>query len=286
MDFTEEQVAREVKASFAGAADDRFREVMQALAGHLHAFVREVEPSYAEWEAAIDFLTRTGQACTGTRQEFILLSDVLGVSTLVDAINNRASGPATESTVLGPFHVAGAPARALGDDIALDGQGEPCVVTGTVRDLTGAPLPGATVDVWQASTTGFYDVQQPGEQPRNNLRGVFTADGEGAFWFRTVVPRYYPIPDDGPVGQLLKETGRHPYRPAHIHFIAGAPGHRPVTTHLFVADSPYLDSDAVFAVKQSLIRDFAEVNDPDLAAEYGVANPFRHAHFDIALEAT
>jgi protocatechuate 3,4-dioxygenase beta subunit len=175
------------------------------------------------------------------------------------------------------------PPRELGDSISLDGKGEPCLVTGRVTGPDGEPLPGASVDVWQASEDGFYDVQQPEIQPESNLRGLFTAAADGTFWFRTVVPRYYPIPDDGPVGGLLRATGRHPYRPAHIHFIVAADGYQPVTTHLFVADTPYLDSDAVFGVKESLVRDFPVVDDPERAAEFGLPNPFRAVHFDVVL---
>jgi hydroxyquinol 1,2-dioxygenase len=222
--------------------------------------------------------------CDDTRQEFILLSDVLGVTMLVDAINHRTASEATDSTVLGPFHMVTSPRRELGDTIDLVAAGEPCVVTGRVLSLDGSPLAGALVDVWQADDHGFYDVQQPGVQPEGNGRGLFTSDDDGRFWFRTVTPSAYPIPTDGPVGKLLTATGRHPYRPAHIHFIVTADGHLPVTTHAFVAGSPYLDSDAVFAVKQRLIRDFAKVDDPEEAAAYGVEAPFRHAHFDVVLQ--
>jgi catechol 1,2-dioxygenase len=283
-DFTEETAAAAVIESFAQTPDARLREILSSLVTHLHAFAREVDLTIPEWEKAIDFLTRTGQQCDDTRQEFILLSDVLGVSMLVETITNRKSGAETESTVLGPFHVVESPVRALGDDIDLVGTGDKCVVRGRVlSSADGSPLPGATLDVWQANDQGFYDVQQPEEQPRANGRGLFTADGDGAFWFSTIVPRYYPIPSDGPVGELLAATRRHPYRPAHIHFIVAAPGHRTLTTHIFVAGSPYIESDAVFAVKKSLIAEFAEVDDPAEAARYGIPNPFRQADFDITL---
>jgi catechol 1,2-dioxygenase len=212
----------------------------------------------------------------------VLLSDVLGVSMLVETVNHRAGG-ATESTVLGPFHVVPSPPLPLGTDISLDGTGEPCLVTGTVTGPDGEPLAGAEVDVWQANEDGFYDVQRPGDIPANNLRGLFTAGADGGFWFRTVVPRWYPIPDDGPVGELLDATGRHPYRPAHIHFLVRSDGYRPVATHVFVDGSPYLDSDAVFGVKDSLVRSFPTVDDPDRAARVGLANPFRAVHFDVRL---
>jgi hydroxyquinol 1,2-dioxygenase len=284
MDFTEETATGAVVASFEGAADPRLREVLGSLVRHLHGFVREVEPTFEEWERAIGFLTATGQKCDDTRQEFILLSDVLGVTMLVDAINHRTATKATDSTVLGPFHMVASPRRELGDTIDLVATSEPCVVTGRVLSLDGSPLPGALVDVWQADDHGFYDVQQPGTQPQGNGRGLFTCDDDGRFWFRTVTPSPYPIPTDGPVGRLLTATGRHPYRPAHIHFIVAADGHLPVTTHIFVAGSPYLDSDAVFAVKQRLITDFARVDDPDQAAAFGVEAPFRHAQFDVVLQ--
>jgi hydroxyquinol 1,2-dioxygenase len=284
VDFTEETATDAVVASFAGTADPRLREILESLVRHLHGFVREVEPTFEEWEQAVRFLTATGQRCDDQRQEYILLSDVLGVTMLVDAINHRKASEATESTVLGPFHMVASPPRELGDTIDLVGTGQPCVVTGRVVSLDGAPLPGAQVDVWQADDHGFYDVQQPAAQPPGNGRGLFTCDDEGRFWFRTVTPSAYPIPTDGPVGGLLTATGRHPYRPAHIHFIVAADGHQPVTTHVFVAGSDYLDSDAVFAVKQSLIRDFDEVDDPDQAAAYGVQIPFRHARFEVVLQ--
>jgi hydroxyquinol 1,2-dioxygenase len=254
------------------------------LARHLHAFVRETEPTIGEWQRAIDFLTATGHMCDDERQEFILLSDVFGISMLVETINNRKVGGATESTVLGPFHVVTSPRRALGDSIDLVGTGPQCVVEGRVLSADGTPLPGTEVDVWQANDQGFYDVQQPDVQPRGNGRGLFTTGRDGAFWFRTIVPSHYPIPNDGPVGTLLEATRRHPYRPAHIHFIVTAPGHRPLTTHIFVAGSPYIESDAVFAVKKSLITEFTLVDDPARAARYGMTGPFRLATFDIVLQ--
>src|SRR4051812_35596659 len=199
--FTEERSAEVVAASFAGTADPRLREVMTALVKHLHAFVKDVELTEQEWAAAIGFLTRTGQKCDDVRQEFVLLSDVLGVSMLVETMNHRSGGTSTESTVLGPFHVVESPPRELGADIALDGKGERCLVTGRVSGPDGEPLTGALVDVWQANEDGFYDVQQPGLQPERNLRGLFVTDEGGEFWFRSVVPRHYPIPADGPVGR-------------------------------------------------------------------------------------
>ncbi|KAB1981733.1 dioxygenase family protein [Streptomyces triticiradicis] len=277
-------ITEAVVDSFADTADPRLRELLGSLTRHLHAFVRETRPTTGEWESAMAFLTATGRMCTDTRQEFILLSDVLGVSTLVETLNGHGDPGATEPTVLGPFHVTRSPVRELGATIDLVGTAEPCVVSGRVLSRDGTPLPGAVLDVWQADGEGFYDVQRPDVQPPGNGRGLFTADAEGRFRFRTCVPSPYPIPVDGPVGALLGATGRHPWRPAHIHFIVSAEGHAPVTTHIFVAGGPYLDSDAVFAVKRSLVRDFAETDDPALAREFGVANPFRHARFDLVLE--
>jgi protocatechuate 3,4-dioxygenase beta subunit len=284
-DFTEETAADAVIESFGAQTDPRLREILTALVEHLHAFARDVELTIDEWQKAIDFLTRTGHMCTDERQEFILLSDVLGLSMLTETISNRKFGVATESTVLGPFHVVESPVRELGDTIDLVGTGTSCVVTGRVVSVDGTPLPGATLDVWQANDQGFYDVQQPDVQPRANGRGLFTADENGEFWFRTIVPSYYPIPTDGPVGELLKATGRHAFRPAHIHFIVTAPGHRPLTTHIFVANSKYIESDTVFAVKKSLVENFEEITDPALAAKWNVGEvPFRHADFDIVLQ--
>jgi protocatechuate 3,4-dioxygenase beta subunit len=280
-DFTVDTATPAVEASFASTSDPRLREITQSLTRHLHAFVREVDPSTGEWESAISFLTEVGTWCSGTRQEFILLSDVLGVSMLVETLNGQNGG--TESTVLGPFHMAASPPRELGESIDLLGDHRVCVVSGQVRSTNGDPLPGARLDVWQCTADGFYDVQQPDIQPEGNGRGLFHADERGRYWFRTVVPSHYPIPTDGPVGRLLHAAGRHPNRPAHIHFIAEADGHETVTTHAFVADSPYIDSDAVFAVKKGLLVDFLETTDPQIAASYGVEAPFVHAEFDIVL---
>lgn len=282
--FSEQNSAHVVVNSLARTPDARLRSVLTTLVEHLHSFVKAAEPSHAEWQQAIDFLTAVGHQCDDTRQEFVLLSDVLGVSMLVDAINNRKSAVATETTVLGPFHMVESPTRVLGADISLDGNGTPCVLAGRVLSSDGTPLPHARVDVWQANGAGFYDVQQPELQPERNLRGLFVTDDQGRYWLRTVVPRYYPIPDDGPIGALLAATERHPYRPAHIHVIAEAGDHLPLTTHVFVEGSPYLDSDTVFGVKQSLIRPVVEVDDQDLARRYQTANPFLLLEFDVVLD--
>jgi hydroxyquinol 1,2-dioxygenase len=253
--FTEETLTDAVVARLARCEDPRFRQVMTALIRHVHAFVREVELSEAEWMAAIQFLTATGQTSVGDRQEFILLSDVLGVSMLVDAINHRKPSGATESTVLGPFYAEGAPALPMGADIAHGGPGEPTEVRGRVLTPDGRPIEGALLDVWQTAANALYSTQDP-KQDRFNCRGRFRTDASGAFFFRTVKPVSYPVPTDGPVGQILNAMGRHPMRPAHIHFIVSAPGYETVATHLFVKGDRYLDSDVVFAVKNSLIVDF------------------------------
>lgn len=282
MDFNADTATEAVQRSFDNTADPRLRELLQGLTRHLHDFVRETRPSVEEWEQAIGFLTEVGQTCDDTRQEFILLSDVLGVSMLVETLNEDEGG--TEGTVLGPFHVVASPERELGESVDLVHDEQDCLVRGRVLDTSGAPVPGAEVDVWQCTEEGFYDVQQPDVQPLGNGRGLFRTDPAGNFWFRTVVPSHYPIPHDGPVGRLLSATGRHPYRPAHIHFIVDAAGHRGVTTHSFVSSSPYTDSDAVFAVKSSLLTDFAETDDPGAAARHGLRNPFRLAEFDVVLD--
>jgi catechol 1,2-dioxygenase len=258
--FTEAASAETVNARMGADSDPRLREAMACLVKHLHAFATEVRLTEAEWAAGIDFLTRAGQACTDVRQEFILLSDVLGLSMLVDAINNRRPEGATENTVLGPFHVADAPIRTMGDSIVVDGKGETCRYEGRVLDLDGRPIEGACVDVWSDNAEGFYDVQQPGIQPRWNNRGRFFTGADGAYSFIGIKPVCYPIPDDGPVGQMLGRLGRHPFRPAHMHFIITAAGFQNLVTHTFVGDDAYLASDAVFGVKRSLVAPFERVN--------------------------
>ena len=251
-DLDEHSITRAVLERVAGATNPRTRQISEALVRHLHAFVKEIEPTEAEWAQAIAFLTETGHLCDDRRQEFILLSDTLGVSMLVDAINHRNAGDATETTVFGPFFVASAPKTAAGASIAGALTGPPLLVTGLVLDAAGAPLSGAVVDAWHADSAGFYDVQYPDR--RVGGRAQLITDDKGGFHFWSVLPSPYPIPDDGTVGRMLSAQGRHPYRPAHVHFMVNAPGHRKLVTHLFLRGSEYLDSDVVFGVKDSLIR--------------------------------
>ncbi len=257
--FTEASSVETVNGRMGADTDPRLKQVMSSLVQHLHAFIKDVGLTQEEWEYGIGFLTRTGQICSGERQEFILLSDTLGVSMLVDAINNRRPAGATENTVFGPFHVDDAPIRAMGDNISLDGKGESCLFEGRVLDLDGKPIAGATVDVWSDNADGFYDVQQPGIQPKWNNRGRFITGADGAYAFRGIKPVSYPIPDDGPVGQMLGHLGRHPYRPAHMHYLVTAPGYQKLVTHTFVGGDTYLTSDAVFGVKNTLVAPFDRV---------------------------
>lgn len=280
-DLDADSVTRAVLDSLAGTPDPRRREIGAALVRHLHAFVREVEPSREEWLAAIDFLTRTGQRCDSIRQEFILLSDVLGVSILVDAIAAGRRGAATETTLLGPFYRDDPPAFPLGADISGGVAGTPLFVSGSLRSTGGEPLAGAALDVWHPDGEGFYDLQRGQGQA---MRGRLTADAEGRFHFWTIRPACYPIPEDGPVGALLAAQGRHPFRPAHVHFLLRAEGHEPLVTHLFEEGDRYLDSDVVFGVKQSLVRPFAE-RPPGRAPDGRVLEqPYRHLEHDFVLK--
>ncbi|MGV2181518.1 intradiol ring-cleavage dioxygenase [Rhizobium rhizogenes] len=281
--FTEENSVEVVTGRNRNAKNERLRRVMEVITRKMHEAVKEIEPTQDEWLQAILFLTRTGQICNEWRQEFILLSDVLGVSMLVDAINNRKPSGASESTVLGPFHVDGAPELEMGANICLDQKGEDMFISGRILDTDRHPIENAVIDVWQANDEGFYDVQQQGIQPDFNLRGVFRTGADGRYWFRAVKPKYYPIPDDGPVGQLLTHLGRHPYRPAHLHYIIKAKGFEPLVTHIFDPDDPYINSDAVFGVKESLLAQFKQTNDPSRAKKYGFQGAFWDVEHDFVL---
>ena len=251
-------------ASFDGADDERLRTLVQALIRHLHAFATEVGLTQGEWEEGIRILTETGHITDDRRQEFILWSDTLGLSMLVDALANPLPSGATESTVLGPFYVPGSPLRPYGASIAEEVAGAPAWIHGKVLDLDGGPIPGAELDVWQNGDDRLYAVQNA-EAPEDHLRGRFTTRDDGSYAFLAVRPVPYTIPDDGPVGRMLAATGRHPWRPAHVHMIVRAPGYRTLATHIFDRESEYLDSDAVFAVKPSLLREFVRrpADDPE-----------------------
>jgi hydroxyquinol 1,2-dioxygenase len=282
--FDESNVTDAVLERVRQAPDTRVRQISEALVRHLHAFVREVEPSQEEWRAGIEFLTRTGHMCDDKRQEFILLSDALGVSMLVDAINNRLPAGATETTVLGPFYVQGPPEHPLGADISAGMQGQPLYCEGSVCRVDGTPIPDAIVDVWHADDDGHYDVQQLDTLGDLAGRARFRTDAEGRFHFWTIRPSAYPIPHDGPVGELLAAQGRHPYRPAHVHFMIAAEGHETLVTHVFAAGDEYLDSDVVFGVKDSIISPFEE-REPGMAPDgRETAEPYCHLHYDFRLK--
>jgi len=260
-DVTEHTLTQAAVSRLDNCQDGRLRHVLTRLITHLHDFVREVEPSSDEWLQAIRFLTRTGQISDEQRQEYILLSDTLGVTMLIDSLHHRGSQGATESSVLGPFYVAGAPERPAGANLSAT-RPATLSVRGRVLSTAAEPLAGALLDVWQTDSNGLYDVQDPA-QPRHNLRARFKTDGRGCYEFETVRPVSYPIPTDGPVGNLLARIGRHPYRPAHIHFIVSAPGYKTVVTELFDRTDPYLDSDVVFGVKRSLAVEFTPCPEPE-----------------------
>jgi hydroxyquinol 1,2-dioxygenase len=253
----EDTITQAVLASMAGCRNERLREVMTSLVQHLHAFARDVKLTESEWFEGIRFLTSAGHITDDKRQEFILLSDVLGLSMLVTAQNNAKPAGCTEATVFGPFYVEGAPLVDNGADIANGAKGAPCYVSGQVRGIGGEVVPGAVIDVWQSDDEGFYDVQKPSAKGHEHrARARLRSDANGGFHFRSILAQHYPIPHDGPVGEMLEALGRHPWRPAHLHFLIEAPGYERLITHVFRNGDPYLDSDAVFGVRSSLIADW------------------------------
>jgi hydroxyquinol 1,2-dioxygenase len=285
MDLQGDDLTRAVVASFDDSVDPRTKTVMSALVRHLHAFAREVKLTEDEYFAAIDFLTRTGQISTDTRQEFVLLADVLGLSMLTVGLGNPKPAGATESTVFGPFFVEGSPEVAQGGDIANGAPGQPCLVSGRVLDTKGEPIAKALVETWQADEEGFYDVQKDLDGPQNRGHLETDADGNYAFW--AVRPVAYPIPDDGPVGELLRAGGRGPMRPAHIHFMVTAPGYARLITHVFAAGDEHLADDAVFGVKDSLIADFTEHPAGTPAPDGKTPDqPYYTVHYDLVLATT
>jgi len=281
--FSEDTLTDAVVARLKDAANPRFRQLMTSLVKHLHAFARDVQLTEEEWFEAIKFLTATGQKCDDKRQEFILLSDVLGLSMMVVALNHKTAPGATEATVLGPFFAHGAPEFEYGADLREGAtmKGEDTWVSGRVLSTDGKPIANATLDIWQAKADGIYDVQEADAE--FELRGRVKANARGEYAFKTYKPKFYGVPIDGPVGDLLRAMGRHPMRPAHMHAIVSAPGYQQVITHVFVEGDPYLDSDAVFAVKDSLIGKFTKVDAAEEANKLGMPNPFLKLEWDFRL---
>jgi hydroxyquinol 1,2-dioxygenase len=277
---SEASITQAVVSSFDGATDPRFRRIIESLTRHLHAFAREVDLTPEEWKAGIDFLYHAGQISDEKRNEFILTSDVLGLSSLVDMLQSDAG--ATERSALGPFHSEGSPALPVGGDLKQDNDGEPLLVHGRVLDEDGKPVAGAQLDFWQAAVNGKYWQQDPAQDP-HNLRFRMTTGNDGVYAFTTVQPAPYSVPYDGPVGDLLRAGGRHAWRPAHFHFIVGAPGFRPLTTEVFFSGDPYLDSDAIFGVRESLVVTVSPNMDAALAKRYNLAEPFLNVAFDFRL---
>jgi hydroxyquinol 1,2-dioxygenase len=277
--INEDTITQAVLAAMAGCRDDRLRVVITSLVQHLHGFAREVKLTEAEWFAGIRFLTRAGHITDDKRQEFILLSDVLGLSMLVTAQNNAKPAGCTEATVFGPFYIADAPEVANGADIANGAKGAPCRVSGQVRGIDGEAIPGAVIDVWQSDEDGFYDVQQPAAgEHAHRARARLRSDAQGHFHFRSILAEHYPIPHDGPVGALLEALGRHPWRPAHLHFLIDAPGYERLITHVFRDGDRYLDSDAVFGVRESLIAPWVKHE-----AETRGQSPYYSLEYDFVL---
>ena len=283
--YDDQELTAEVIRSFAATPNPRLKLVLTELVKSLHGFVRNTNLSFEEWNYAIDFLTRTGQASTPTRQEFILLSDVFGVSMLVDAVNHREREGATETTVLGPFYVGEHKVMPHGTDVSPELEGEKMFVQGRVTDLQGKPLANVEVDVWHADDDGFYDSQKPSYETQGpSLRARFITDSDGRFSFRTILPCSYPIPTDGPVGELIAATKRHPMRPAHVHFLVNAQGYEPLITHVFIEGDEYLDSDAVFGVKDELISKIEHHNEPVMPDGKPAAGPWHVMTYEFQMK--
>lgn len=283
-DLNEQNITDVVLKTIENTKDPRTREIMTALIRHLHDFVREVNLTTDEWIAAMGFLYRTGRISTPERQEFILLSDLLGVSSLVDILNNhRATDTVTDTSNLGPFYTPDSPMLENGGDLIGDNEGEPMVMSGRVVDQDGAPVAGALLDIWQTAANGLYSNADP-DQSDHNLRGRMLTDGDGRYAFTTVKPVSYKVPEDGPGGEMLEAVGRHPWRPAHIHVIVRADGYRPLTTEIFVEDDRYIDEDAVFGVRGTLAVAFRRNDSAKAAAEHRVKAPFYEVTYDFGLQ--
>lgn len=278
----ERSITQAVIERNSSASNERLKDVMHSLVQHLHSFAREVELTEEEWEIGVKFLTDVGQICSLTRQEFILLSDTLGLSTLVIAQNHKKPIGCTEATVFGPFHVKNAPRLELGSNMSEDVKGISWFVGGVIKDMHGNAIPNAEIEVWQADGEGFYDVQKEYLNEHQG-RAVFHADNNGKYYFQTIVPEAYPIPHDGPVGKMLEALNRHPWRPAHLHFMITAPGYERLVTHVFKEDGEYLDSDAVFGVRTSLIAEWIKHENTIAPNGEYQANPFYTLDFDFIL---
>ncbi|MBV9955244.1 MAG: hydroxyquinol 1,2-dioxygenase [Pseudolabrys sp.] len=279
---TEENLTDLVLKRWQDIPDPRLKKVMQSLIKHLHGFVRDIEPTNAEWFTAIDWITRTGKMSDNKRQEVILFSDVMGVSMLVDAINNRLPSGATPTTVEGPFHIADAPEIAHGGNMAKGAPGIPTFVTGTVRGLDGKPIANATLDLWQTDGEGLYESQKGTEEPW--MRGIFRSQADGSYVLRTVAPIAYTIPMDGTVGELVAKTNVSHMRPAHIHFAVSAAGYRTVTTHLFQKGDQYIETDVVYGVKEPLITEFKKMPPGKAPNGETLKEPFYVVHYDFVLQ--
>ncbi len=280
--LTEGNITDAVINAIDNTKDPRAKEVMSSLIRHIHAFAKEVRLTQAEWEAAIEFLYDTGQITGPTRNEFVLTSDILGISSLVDIINSNPDG-GTEASVLGPFYIAGSKMVEIGTNLIGDSEGEPTVVSGTVRTHGGDPIEGALIDLWQTAANGLYENQDP-EQPENNLRCRMLTNQDGYYQFSTIKPVSYKVPTDGPVGRVLDLQGRHAWRPSHLHFKVSADGHRNVITEVFDEEDEYINEDAVFGVRESLAIPYKQVSSEAEAAKYGVPSPFYRVEFDFELE--
>ena len=281
-DLTAETITEAVIGTIDKTQDPRFKQVLTSLIRHLHAFARDVELAPEEWATAMDFLWRAGQMSDDKRNEFVLASDLLGLSSLVDILHSRPGAGGTEFSLLGPFYQDDSPELAVGGDLIGDNDGQRLLVSGRVLSTADEPLAGALLDIWQTAENGLYPAQDPA-QPADNLRRKMRTDGEGNYSFTTIRPLGYTVPDDGPMGEVLRATGRHAWRPAHLHFKVSAPGFAPLVTELYMSDDPYLEEDAVFGVRASLTPPMVPVESDEEAARHGLAAPFHRIDFDFKL---
>ncbi|GAA0775753.1 hydroxyquinol 1,2-dioxygenase [Roseibium denhamense] len=282
---TKDNITDVFMSYFGPDTDPRLREVLESLVRHLHSFARETKLTHAEWRMGIEFLEKAGAISDAERHEFVLLSDVLGLSSLVDMLHSSPNG--TSSSVLGPFHITGSPPLAIGGDLRGDFQEQVLLAEGTVRDTDGNPIAGAKIDIWQTAPNGLYSSQDP-DQDTYSFHGIQTTGQDGRYAFTTVKPVSYTVPSDGPVGDILRASGRHPWRPSHLHYIVTAPGYAPLVTEIFPDDDPYLDEDTVFGVREDLIMTYVEQpagSFPPEGFELSgkVDGPYLIAAFDLVL---